>query len=48
MYCIIKKINKRYANCIAEIEISRVGPEQSVKRMEFDRENETGKIRFIK
>ncbi len=29
-----------------EIEIGHVGPEQSNKRMEFDRENETGKIIF--
>ncbi len=32
----------------AEIEIGRVGPEQSDKRMEFDRVNETGKIKFMK
>ncbi len=31
----------------AEIETGRVGPEQSAKRMEFDRENETGKIIFV-
>ncbi|NUO79512.1 hypothetical protein HUU05_05500 [candidate division KSB1 bacterium] len=30
----------------AEIEIGRVGPEQSNPRMEFDREHETGKIIF--
>ena len=30
----------------AEIEIGRVGPEQSEKRMEFDREHETGRIKF--
>jgi hypothetical protein len=30
----------------AEIEVGRVGPEQSNQRMEFDRENETGKGKF--
>lgn len=30
----------------AEIQIGRVGPEQSNKRMEFDRENETGRVSF--
>lgn len=30
----------------AEIEIGRVGPEQSERRREYDRENETGKIIF--
>jgi hypothetical protein len=28
----------------AEIELGRVGPQQSAKRMEFDRENATGRI----
>jgi hypothetical protein len=32
---------------VAEIELGRVGPEQSAKRMEFDRENATGRILFI-
>jgi len=31
----------------AEIEIGRVGPQQSAKRMEFDRENATGGIVFL-
>lgn len=30
----------------AEIEVGTVGPEQSNKRKEFDRENETGKMTF--
>jgi len=30
----------------AEIEVGRVGPEQSAKRREFERENETGKVVF--
>jgi hypothetical protein len=30
----------------AAIQIGRVGPEQSNKRMEFNRENETGRIIF--
>jgi hypothetical protein len=29
---------------VAEIELGRVGPQQSAKRMEFDRENATGRI----
>jgi hypothetical protein len=31
----------------AEIELGRVGPQQSAKRMEFDRENATGRILFM-
>jgi hypothetical protein len=32
---------------VAEVEPGRVGPEQSAMRMEFDRENDTGRILFI-
>jgi hypothetical protein len=32
---------------VAEIGLGRVGPQQSAKRMEFDRENATGRILFI-
>jgi hypothetical protein len=31
----------------AEIALGRVGPQQSAKRMEFDRENATGRILFM-
>ncbi|MER3525231.1 MAG: hypothetical protein C4326_14595 [Ignavibacteria bacterium] len=29
---------------VAEIQLGRVGPQQSAQRMEFDRENATGRI----
>jgi hypothetical protein len=32
---------------VAEIERGRVGPQQSANRMEFDRENATGRILFV-
>lgn len=32
---------------VAEIELGRVGPQQSATRMEFDRENATGRILLI-
>lgn len=32
---------------VAEVELGRVGPQQSAKRMEFDRENATGRILFM-
>lgn len=32
---------------VAEIELGRVGPQQSAKRREFDRENATGRILFM-